>query len=95
MQRQSWHEKEKYEHDAQLDEEEQNQSSKFFLVDFEQMCRPGCAGVPKQERSAEIEQREYEADDKRGEEKVPKENDFIVFHVAIIYFTEARSITNR
>ena len=95
MQGQSWHEEEEHEHHAELDEKQQHQSSKFFLVDFEEMRGPGRAGVPKQDRRAEIEQREYEADYKRGEEKVPKENDFIAFHAAIIYFSEARSITNR
>ncbi len=58
MQSQSWHQKEEYEHDAQLDEEHQNQSAEFFLIDFEEVHRPGCAGVPKQERRAEIEQSE-------------------------------------
>jgi hypothetical protein len=48
----------------------------------------------KKERRTEIEQREDDADDKCGEEKVSKENDFLAFHPAIIYFSEARSITN-
>jgi hypothetical protein len=95
MQRQSRHKKEEYQHDAQLDKKQQNQSSKFFLVDFEEMRRPGCSGVPKQECRAEIEQGEDEPDYECGEEKVPEENDFIAFHAAIIYFSEARSITNR
>src|SRR5439155_19223582 len=83
MQSQSWHQKEKYEDDAQLDEEQQHQSAEFFFVDFEEACRPGCAGVPKQERRAEIEQSEYEADDKCAEEKVPEENDLVAFNTAL------------
>ena len=59
------------------------------------MCRQEYAGVPKQERGPEIEQSEDETDNKCGEEKVPEENDFIAFHAAIIYFSDARSITNR
>ena len=55
------------------------------------MRRPGCAGVPKQERRAEIEQREDEADDKCGEEKVPEENYFVAVHAAIIYTSDGRS----
>jgi hypothetical protein len=83
MQGQSWHQKEEYEHDTQLDEEQQHQSAEFFFVDFEEVRRPGCAGAPKQERRAEIEQSEYEADDKCAEEKVPEENDPFAFHAAI------------
>ena len=95
VQSQRWHEKEEYKHDAQLDEEQQDQSSEFFLVDFEEMCGPGCAGVPKQDCRPEIKQGEDEADDKGGEEKVSEEDDLIAVHAAIIYFNEARSITNR
>jgi hypothetical protein len=94
MQRQSWHEEEKYQHDAQLDEKQQDQSSKFFFVDLEQMRRHGCARFPQEERQAEIEQGEYEADNECTEEKVPEKNDLVAFHVAIIYFSDARSITN-
>ena len=83
MQSQSWHQKEKYEDDAQLDEEQQHQSAEFLFVDFEEACRPGCAGVPKQERRSEIEQSEYEADEKCAEEKVPEENDLFAFHAAL------------
>jgi hypothetical protein len=77
------HEKEKYQHDAQLDEEQQNQSAEFFFVDFEKMGRPRDGRVPKQSRRAEIEQGEYEADDKGAKEKVPEENDLFAFHTAL------------
>src|SRR5438094_9342931 len=83
MQSQSWHQKEKYEDDAQLDEEQQHQSAEFLFVDFEEACRPGCAGVPKQSRRSEIEQREDETDDKCAEEKVAEENDLFAFHAAL------------
>src|SRR5207253_473916 len=79
---------------AQLDEEQQNQPAKFFLFDFEEMRRPGCAGVPKQESRAEIEQGEYEADDKCAEEKVPEKDDLLAFHGPIIYSSDTTSITN-
>jgi len=59
------------------------------------MRGPGCASVPKEQRRAEIEQGEYQADNKCGEEKVSEEDDLIAVHAAIIYFNEARSITNR
>ena len=91
MQRQSWHEKKEYYDDAHLDEKQQDQSSKFFFVDLEQMRRHGCAGFPKEERHAQIEQSEYETDDECAEEKVPEKNDLVAFHVAIIYFSDARS----
>ena len=94
MERQSWHEKKEYYDDAHLDEKQQDQSSKFFFVDLEQMRRHGCARFPKEERHAEIEQGEYEADNECGEEKVPEKNDLVAFHVAIIYFCDGRSITN-
>jgi hypothetical protein len=93
MECQRRHEKEKYEHDAELDKKEQDQPSEFFLVDFEEMRCPRCAGFPKQQCRAEIKQREDQADDKCGEEKVSEENDFVAVHVAIIYFSDARSIT--
>jgi len=94
VQGQGRNEKEKYQHDAQLDEKQQYQSAKFFFVDLEQMRRHGCAHFPKEERHAQIEQGEYEADNKCVEEKVPEKNDLVAFHVAIIYFSHARSITN-
>ena len=87
MQSQSRHEKEEYDYDTQLNEEEQNQSAEFFLVDFEELRRPRGSHVPKQSRGREIKQREYEADDKGGEEKISEENDFFALHVAIIYFS--------
>ena len=91
MQGQSWHEEEEHEHHAELDEKQQHQSSKFFLVDFEEMRGPGRAGVPKQDRRAEIEQCEQEADDKSGQEKVSEENDFVAVHATIIYTSDGRS----
>jgi hypothetical protein len=95
MECQSRHKKEEYQHKAQLDKKQQHESSKFFLVDFEETCRPGCAGIPKQERRSEIEQGEDEADDECGEEEVSEKNDLIAIYAAIIYFSDARSITNR
>ncbi|PYJ28873.1 MAG: hypothetical protein DME90_06570 [Verrucomicrobia bacterium] len=47
MQSQSWHEKEENDHYTQLDEEQQNQSAEFFLVDFEEMSRQRNRSVPK------------------------------------------------
>ena len=58
MECQRRYKKEKYEHDAQLDEKKQHQSAEFFLVDFEEMRREGCTGFPKQQCRAEIEQGE-------------------------------------
>jgi hypothetical protein len=92
MQGQCRHEKEEYEHDAQLEEKHQDRSSNFLFVNLEQLRRPGDAGVPKQIRGDEIEQRKYKADDEGAEEKVPEEDDFLAFHSVIIYFSEARSI---
>jgi hypothetical protein len=77
------HEKEKYQHDAQQDEEQQSQSAEFFFVDFEKMGRPRGSRVPEQSRREEIEQGEYEADDKGAKEKVPEENDLFAFHTAL------------
>jgi hypothetical protein len=45
--------------------------------------------------SRQNKQCEDQADDKCAEEKIPEENDFLAFHAAIIYFSDARSITNR
>jgi hypothetical protein len=36
--------------------------------------------IPKSVGRNEIEEREYEADDKCAEEKIPEENDFVAFH---------------
>jgi hypothetical protein len=80
MQGQGWHKKQKYQHDAQLDEKHQYQSSELFFVDFEKMCCPRHRRVPKGVRRDEIEQSKCNADDKRAEEKVPEENDLFVFH---------------
>ena len=93
MKRQCWHEKEKYEHDAQLDEKHQDQSAEFSFVDLKEMRGPGDTGVPKEVGRDKIEQGKYEANDKCAEEKIPKENDLLAFHSAIIHFGGARSIT--
>ena len=85
MQSQGWHEKEEYDHDAQQDEEQQNQSAEFFFIDFEELRRPRGCRVPEQSRRGEIEQREYEADDEGAKEKVPEEDDSLAFHATIIY----------
>jgi hypothetical protein len=87
MQGQSWHEKEEYDYDAQLDEEQQNQSPEFFFIDFEEVHRPRSGRAPEQSRRREIKQREYEADDKGAEEKVAEEDDSLAFHAAIILTT--------
>jgi hypothetical protein len=95
MQSQRWHKKKEYQHDAQLDKKQQNQSAEFFVVDFEEARRHGCAGVPKQERRTKIEQGEYQADDKCDKKEVPEEKDLLAVHVAIIYLSGARSIPKR
>ena len=95
MQGQRRQQKEEYDHDAQLEEKHQDQSSEFSFVDFKEMRCPEDAGIPKDKRRDEIEQGKCEADDECAEEKVPKENDFLAFHAEIIYFSDARSITNR
>ena len=83
MQSQSWHEKEENDYYTQLDEEQQNQSAEFFLVDFEEMSRQRNRSVPEQNRRGQIEQREYEANDECAEEKVPEEDDPLAFHAAL------------
>jgi hypothetical protein len=80
MQGQGWHEKQKYQHDAQFDEKYQDQSAKLLFVDFKEIRRPGDAGSPKQVRRDEIKQGECDADDECAQEKIPKEDDFCVFH---------------
>ncbi len=87
MQSQSWHEKKEYHYYPQLDEEQQNQSAEFFLVDLKQMRRPRNRSVPKQHRRGKVEQREYKADDECAEEEVAEEDDSLTFHAAIILTT--------
>jgi hypothetical protein len=82
MQGQRRHKKQKYEHDSQLHEKQQDQSSKLFFVDFKKMRGPGNAGIPEQARSDKIEKGKRNTDDKCPEEKVPEENDLFVFHLA-------------
>jgi hypothetical protein len=84
MQSQRRHEKEKYEYDAQLDEEKQNYSAEFFFVDFEEVRRPRGSRVPEQSHRRKIKRGEYETDDKCAEEKVVQENDFFASRAAII-----------
>ena len=60
----------------------------------------GYRRVPKNIGRDKIEERKCNADEKCAEEKIPEEDNFFVFHaegllIAIIYFKEARSITNR
>jgi hypothetical protein len=82
VQSQSWHEKEKYDYDTQLDEEQQNQSAEFFFVDFEELPGPRSSRVPEQSRRREIKQREYEPNDKGAEEKLRRK---IIFSRSIRY----------
>jgi hypothetical protein len=93
MQCQGRHEKEKDDHDAQLDEEQQDQSPKFFLVDFEEVRGPEYPGAPEQSRRGEIEQCEKKTDEKGSVEKVPEENNLVAVHAATIHSRESRSIT--
>ena len=85
MQGQRRHEKEEYDHDAQQDEEQQNQSAEFFFIDSEQLRRPRGSRVPEQSRRGEIKQREYEADDEGAKEKVPEEDDLFAFHTLLAF----------
>jgi hypothetical protein len=82
MQGQGWHKEQKYQHDAQFDEKQQDQFSKLLLVHFKEVGRPRSPRVPKGIRRDKIEEGECNADDKCSEEKVPEEDDFFVFHVA-------------
>ncbi len=80
MQGQGWHKEQKYQHDAQFDEKQQDHSSKLPFVDFKEMRRPGYAGIPQHVRRDKIKERECNADDKRAQEKIPEEDDCFVFH---------------
>jgi hypothetical protein len=93
MQGQRWNQKEEHHDDAQLNEKQQNQSAELPLIDLEEIRRPGCSGVPEEQRRNKIEQGEDETDDKRGVEKVPEKNDLVAVHVANIHSGRARSIT--
>ena len=81
MQGQGWHKEQKYQHDAQFDEKQQDQPSKLLFVDFKEMRRPGYAGIPQHVRRDKIKERECKADDKCAQEKIPEEDDLVVFHV--------------
>jgi hypothetical protein len=87
MQGQRRNEKKEYHDDAQLNEKQQHQISKFLFVDLEEARRPGCGGVPEEQRRSEIEQDEDETDDKCCVKEVPEENDFVALHASIIYFS--------
>ena len=87
MQSQCRYKEEKDEHDAQFDEKQQDQSPELSLVDFKEVRRPGDTGIPKHVRGDEIEQGKREADDKCPEEKVPEEDDFVMFHAAPLFIS--------
>jgi hypothetical protein len=62
-----------------------------FFVHFIEIDRQLAGRVPKSVGRNEIEEREYEADDKCAEEKIPEENDFVASRYrglpgAMIYF---------
>jgi len=80
MQGQGWHKEQKYQHDAQFNEKQQDHSSKLPFFDFKEMRRPGYAGIPQHVRRDKIKERECNADDKRAQEKIPEEDDCFVFH---------------
>ena len=80
MQGQGWHKEQKYQHDAQFDEKQQDQSSKLPFVDFKEMRRPGHAGIPQHVRRDKIKEGECNADDKCTQEKIPEEDNCFVFH---------------
>ena len=87
MESQRWHKEKEYDYYTQLDEEQQNQSAEFFLVDLKQMRRPRNRSVPKQHRRGEVEQREYKANNECAEKEVAEEDDSLAFHAAIILTT--------
>jgi hypothetical protein len=72
MQSQGRHKEQKYQHDAQFDEKQQDQSSKLLFVDFKEMRRPGYAGIPKQVRRDKIKERECNTDVKARRKKFRK-----------------------
>ena len=86
MQGQRRYEKEKDDHHAQLDEEQEDKFSKFPFVNQKQVGRPRDRSAPKQACRSEIEQGEDETDNKSGKEKVPKKDDLFVFHTAHYLF---------
>src|SRR5438128_1393016 len=74
-------------------------AAELCFIRFKDVSCPRCPGVPKSVGHDKIEDGKYDTDDKCAEEKVPEENDFVVFHcpqvlAPIIYFKEAGSITN-
>jgi len=87
MQSQCRYKEEKDQHDAQFDEKQQDQSPELSLVDFKEVRRPGDTGIPKHARGDEIEQGKRNADDKCPEEKVPEEDDFVMFHAAPLFIS--------
>ena len=72
MQGQGWHKEQKYQHDAQFDEKQQDQSSKLLFVDSKEIRRPGYAGIPKHARRDKIKEGERNTDDKCAQEKFRK-----------------------
>jgi hypothetical protein len=86
MQSQRWHKKEKDNHHAQLDEEQQHKPSEFLFIDEKEVTRPPDSCTPKKTCRGEIEQRKDKADDKCGEEEVSEENNFVAFHAAHYLF---------
>jgi hypothetical protein len=81
MQSQRRHKEQEHDHDPDLQKEKKNDSSEFFLINLEQMNHPRCPGIPKRVGENEEKKNEDNADDKRAEEEVPKENDFLALHV--------------
>ena len=87
MQSQCRYKEEKDQHDTHFDEKQQDQSPELSLVDFKEVRRPGDTGIPKHVRGDEIEQGERNANDKCPEEKVPEEDDFVMFHAAPLFIS--------
>src|ERR1700738_1038705 len=81
MQSQRRHKEQEHDHDPGLQKEKQHDSSEFFLINLEQMNHPRCPGIPKRVGENEEKKNEDNADDKRAEEEVPKENDFLALHI--------------
>jgi len=86
MKGQGWHKEQKYQHDAQFDEKQQDQSSKLSFVDFKEMRRPGYTGIPQQTGRDKIKEGECNADDKCTQKKIPEEDNCFVFHGFSLFF---------
>jgi hypothetical protein len=92
VQSQCWNKEEKDNYYPDVRKKVQGESAQFRFVHFKPFHEPRGIGVPQSQRDNPIEDSEKDANHKRAQEKVPKENNLFAFHDSSATSDEATGV---